>query len=95
MFAAGTHTTQIVLEWTMAELLRHPNTMKKLQEEVRSIKGDASHMITEEYIALLVQTSSQCLAYFRPNFTGIFTSFIFPNFKIFKVVIVYWCHWYF
>ena len=42
MFAAGTHTTQIVLEWTMAELLRHPNTMKKLQEEVRSIKGDES-----------------------------------------------------
>ena len=53
MFADGTHTTQIVLEWTMAELLRHPNTMKKLQEEVRSIKGDESisHIITEEDIA--------------------------------------------
>lgn len=37
MFAAGTDTTSTVLEWAMAELLRHPNAMKKLQNEVRTI----------------------------------------------------------
>ncbi|KAK4489015.1 hypothetical protein RD792_004807 [Penstemon davidsonii] len=34
MFAAGTDTTSSVLVWTMTELLRHPNTLKKLQNEV-------------------------------------------------------------
>ncbi|XP_028781799.1 cytochrome P450 71A2-like isoform X2 [Neltuma alba] len=50
MFAAGTDTTYTVLEWTMAELLRHPNVMKKLQDEVRNVKGDKSHTLTEEDI---------------------------------------------
>ncbi|KAK3004373.1 hypothetical protein RJ639_020012, partial [Escallonia herrerae] len=35
MFAGGTHTTHTVSEWAMAELLRHPKVMKKLQDEVR------------------------------------------------------------
>ncbi|XP_028781800.1 cytochrome P450 71A2 [Neltuma alba] len=48
MFFAGTDTTYTVLDWTMAELLRHPNVMKKLQDEARNVKGDKSHIITEE-----------------------------------------------
>ncbi|KAI3454400.1 hypothetical protein Pfo_011063 [Paulownia fortunei] len=39
MFAAGTDTTHSALEWIMAELLRHPNTMEKLQKEVREVAG--------------------------------------------------------
>lgn len=39
MFGAGTDTSAVVLEWTMTELLRHPNVMKKLQREVREIVG--------------------------------------------------------
>ncbi|KAI3454399.1 hypothetical protein Pfo_011062 [Paulownia fortunei] len=39
MFAAGTDTTVSILEWTMAELIRHPNTMKILQNEVREVAG--------------------------------------------------------
>nr|AIL49062.1 cytochrome P450 monooxygenase [Nothapodytes nimmoniana] len=46
-FAAGTDTTSTVLEWSMSELIRHPQIMKKLQHEVRVIlKGKT--LITEE-----------------------------------------------
>ncbi|KAF3438674.1 hypothetical protein FNV43_RR21438 [Rhamnella rubrinervis] len=49
MFAAGTDTTVTVLEWAMTELLRHPNIMKKLQTEVKSIASNKTH-ITEDYL---------------------------------------------
>ncbi|KAL6124294.1 hypothetical protein ACLB2K_076808 [Fragaria x ananassa] len=35
MFVGGTDTISTALEWAMSELLRHPETMKKLQNEVR------------------------------------------------------------
>ena len=35
MFVAGTDTTSSTLEWAMIELARHPQVMKKAQEEVR------------------------------------------------------------
>ncbi|KAL1561022.1 hypothetical protein AAHA92_03773 [Salvia divinorum] len=37
VFAAGTDTSSIVLEWTMTELLRNPKILQKLQKEVREI----------------------------------------------------------
>lgn len=39
MFAAGTDTTHTALEWTMTELLKHPEVMKKAQAEIRRITG--------------------------------------------------------
>nr|POF00342.1 cytochrome p450 71a26 [Quercus suber] len=33
VFAAGTDTTYTVLEWTMAELIRHPKILKQVQNE--------------------------------------------------------------
>ncbi|KAL1568305.1 unspecific monooxygenase [Salvia divinorum] len=39
MFGAGTQTTFAVLERTMAELIRNPETMKTLQNEVREVVG--------------------------------------------------------
>ncbi|XP_043724704.1 cytochrome P450 71A9-like [Telopea speciosissima] len=39
MFIAGTDTTAATVIWTMAELIRHPNTMKRTQEEVRRVIG--------------------------------------------------------
>ncbi|KAF7806019.1 cytochrome P450 71A26-like [Senna tora] len=50
MFAAGTDTTATVLEWAMTELIKHPNTMKKLQDEAQSIAGEHGAHITEEHI---------------------------------------------
>ncbi|THG20409.1 hypothetical protein TEA_004116 [Camellia sinensis var. sinensis] len=47
MFVAGTDTKFTTMEWTMAELLKHPRIMKKLQNEVREIaKGKLN--ITED-----------------------------------------------
>ena len=39
MFAGGSDTTSTLLEWTFAELIKNPNSMKKAQEEVRRIVG--------------------------------------------------------
>ncbi|KAI9087618.1 hypothetical protein K1719_030488 [Acacia pycnantha] len=50
MFVAGTDTSHTALEWAMAELLRHPNIMKKLQNEVRSVGRNRSNIVTEEDI---------------------------------------------
>ncbi|KAJ0989206.1 hypothetical protein J5N97_007562 [Dioscorea zingiberensis] len=45
MFAAGTDTTFTALDWTMAELIRNPGVMKKVQEEIKEVvkgKGNVS-----------------------------------------------------
>ncbi|KAJ0969562.1 hypothetical protein J5N97_022439 [Dioscorea zingiberensis] len=46
MFSAGTDTTYAVLEWAMAELIRNPNVMKKLQDEVKGVASGKS-MVNE------------------------------------------------
>ncbi|KAK8928888.1 Cytochrome P450 71A9 [Platanthera zijinensis] len=49
MFAAGTDTSFIVLDWSMAELIRNPKVMKKVQDEVRAVAG-GEEMINEEHL---------------------------------------------
>ncbi|XP_062030692.1 phenylacetaldehyde oxime monooxygenase CYP71AN24-like [Rosa rugosa] len=39
MFIGGSDTTATALEWLMAELVRNPSVMKKLQQEVRRVVG--------------------------------------------------------
>lgn len=39
MFAAGTDTTFITLDWGMTELVTHPRILQKVQSEVRNIVG--------------------------------------------------------
>ncbi|GMP53369.1 hypothetical protein CsSME_00018837 [Camellia sinensis var. sinensis] len=48
MFAAGADTTYTVLEWAMTKLLRHPTTMKKLQEEVRGIAPKKANLTEDD-----------------------------------------------
>ncbi|KAK8609524.1 hypothetical protein V6N13_061972 [Hibiscus sabdariffa] len=43
MFAGGTDTSTVVSEWMMAELLRHPNFMKKVQQELPA--GEAAEKL--------------------------------------------------
>jgi cytochrome P450 len=40
MFAAGTDTNFITLDWAMTELIMNPHVMEKAQAEVRSVVGD-------------------------------------------------------
>ncbi|KAK8959492.1 Cytochrome P450 71A9 [Platanthera guangdongensis] len=49
MFAAGTDTSFIVLDWSMAELIRNPEVMTKVQDEVRAVAG-GEEMINEEHL---------------------------------------------
>ncbi|CAO2194304.1 unnamed protein product [Urochloa humidicola] len=49
MFVAGTDTSYTVLEWAMAELLNHPNKMRKLQAVVRAAVGDGNN-VTEYHL---------------------------------------------
>ncbi|XP_051131223.1 cytochrome P450 736A117-like [Andrographis paniculata] len=46
MIVGGTETTAAALEWTMTELLKHPNVMNKLKCEVRAILKDKNHTIS-------------------------------------------------
>ncbi|KAG0624183.1 hypothetical protein M758_3G229800 [Ceratodon purpureus] len=39
MFAGGTDTSTVTMEWAMSELLRHPQCMKKLQAELDAMIG--------------------------------------------------------
>ncbi|KAK8492118.1 hypothetical protein V6N12_065869 [Hibiscus sabdariffa] len=48
MFIGGTDTTKATIEWTMAELLKHPIAMKKVQEEVRNVLGKESKVEMED-----------------------------------------------
>ncbi|KAL5206065.1 hypothetical protein ABZP36_034274 [Zizania latifolia] len=39
LFAAGTETNSITVEWAMAELLRHPAVMSKVRAELQAVLG--------------------------------------------------------
>ncbi|EMS59947.1 Cytochrome P450 71C1 [Triticum urartu] len=51
MFEAGTDTTYVSLDYAMAELMRNPRVMTKLQAEVRSSVTKGKEMVTEEDLA--------------------------------------------
>ncbi|KAJ4899857.1 hypothetical protein Rs2_13808 [Raphanus sativus] len=44
MFIGGTATASSVLEWTMTELIRHPECMKKLRDEICSVSTHNSYV---------------------------------------------------
>ncbi|KAJ0263573.1 hypothetical protein HA466_0038960 [Hirschfeldia incana] len=44
MFIGGTATASSVLEWTMTELMRHPECMKKLRDEICSVSTHNSYV---------------------------------------------------
>ncbi|GMJ10487.1 cytochrome P450, family 71, subfamily A, polypeptide 22 [Hibiscus trionum] len=48
MFIGGTDTTTTTTEWMMAELLKHPNVMTKVQQEVRNVVGSKSNVDVED-----------------------------------------------
>jgi len=46
LFTAGTDTTSSTVEWALAELIRHPDVLKKLQREVDDVVGN-DRLVTE------------------------------------------------
>ncbi|XVF49794.1 hypothetical protein PTKIN_Ptkin04bG0044200 [Pterospermum kingtungense] len=48
MFIGGTDTTATTTEWMMAELLKHPNVLKKVQKEVRNVVGAKSKIDVDD-----------------------------------------------
>ncbi|WCJ37114.1 cytochrome P450 family 71 subfamily B polypeptide 4 [Euphorbia peplus] len=60
MFGAGSDTSSKTTEWAMAELMRHPKEMKKVQEEVRRVFGktgkvEESRLDELDYLKLVVK----------------------------------------
>lgn len=54
---AATDTTAVAVEWALRELLRHPEKMKKAQEEVDKVAGSQSRMVAEsdyEHLSFIV-----------------------------------------
>jgi cytochrome P450 len=52
MIGAGTDTAFFVLDTAMAELMRRPELMAKLEAEVRNETPDGQHMVEEEDLSL-------------------------------------------
>nr|XP_043637271.1 cytochrome P450 Tp4149-like [Erigeron canadensis] len=48
VFAAGTDTTSTNIEWAVSELVKHPQVMKKLQQEVTAIANGRPMIIEED-----------------------------------------------
>ena len=48
MFIAGTDTTYKTIEWTMAELIKNPREMAKVQSEVRQVAEGVHGGLLEE-----------------------------------------------
>ncbi|XP_010421801.1 PREDICTED: cytochrome P450 71A20-like isoform X1 [Camelina sativa] len=48
MFLGGSATTFTLLEWTMTELMRHPECMKKLQDEIRLVPRRSLYVLEKE-----------------------------------------------
>ncbi|XP_074559271.1 cytochrome P450 71A1-like [Curcuma longa] len=48
LIAAGTDTSFVTLEWAMAELMRNPTVMRKLQDEVRRVAGGKLKVAEED-----------------------------------------------
>jgi cytochrome P450 len=59
LFVAGTDTNSLTVEWTMAELLRHPAIMSKVRAELQQVIGskqypDESHISSLTYLRTVV-----------------------------------------
>ncbi|KAJ9562991.1 hypothetical protein OSB04_008151 [Centaurea solstitialis] len=47
VFSAGTDTTSSTVEWTMSEIIRNPQVLKKVQAEVRQVLNGNTHPLHE------------------------------------------------
>ncbi|KAH7668545.1 Cytochrome P450 E-class group I protein [Dioscorea alata] len=62
IFIVGTDTTSTTVEWTLAEMMNKPETIRKAQEELESVVGkeemvDETHLPKLHYLEALVKES--------------------------------------
>ncbi|KAK4411612.1 cytochrome [Sesamum angolense] len=60
LLIAGMDTSASTIEWTLSELIRHPQVMKKLQKELETVVGmdqmlEESHLHRLEYLDFVVK----------------------------------------
>ncbi|CAN6352183.1 unnamed protein product [Urochloa humidicola] len=79
MFAAGTDTTFISLDYAMAELIRNPKVMAKLQAEVRSCTTKGKEMVTEDDLSRMSYLTAVMKETFRLHPSG---SLLLPHFSV-------------
>ncbi|MED6169110.1 hypothetical protein PIB30_018241 [Stylosanthes scabra] len=53
LFMAGVDSTSITIEWTMTELLRNPEKLRKLREELQRVLGKGEQVLEESHISKL------------------------------------------
>ncbi|PIA32656.1 hypothetical protein AQUCO_04400087v1 [Aquilegia coerulea] len=64
LVVAGTDTTATTVEWAMAEIMNHPEIMKKLQEELVTVVGE-NGMVEESHIPQLTYLEAVIKETFR------------------------------
>ncbi|KAF8022510.1 hypothetical protein BT93_F0124 [Corymbia citriodora subsp. variegata] len=62
MFAGSYESSAVAIEWAMSELIRHPHTMKRLQQELEAVIGlgrtvEESDLPKLEYLEMVVKES--------------------------------------
>ena len=52
MFAVGIDRTTITLDWTMTKLIMHPDELKKVEAEIRSVMGERKRVVNTDLLQL-------------------------------------------
>ncbi|KAL2906598.1 Cytochrome P450 71D11, partial [Bienertia sinuspersici] len=60
LFTAGGETSSTIIDWTICELLKNPEVMKKAQNEVRSVLPGKQSMIEEANLDKLKESIKSC-----------------------------------
>ncbi|XP_023521546.1 cytochrome P450 705A22-like, partial [Cucurbita pepo subsp. pepo] len=53
LFVAGTDTSSVAMQWAMAELISHPEVLKRVRKEIESVVGESRRLVEEEDIPRL------------------------------------------
>ncbi|MCO5594346.1 hypothetical protein L7F22_048376 [Adiantum nelumboides] len=78
MVAAGTDTSSITSEWTMAELLKHPEMMENVRAEIDKVVG-TGRLVEESDLSSLQQLKATVKEIFRLHPVG---AFLIPHISL-------------